>query len=116
MFTGGQGATNTGFIFIALKPLNERKIGAPQIINRLRPQIEQTACCFGVYASLARFAYRWTQLQCAYQYTIQSDTVTDLQTWGPKLLAEMKHLPGLQDVNTDQQNGGLDEFYSITIE
>jgi multidrug efflux pump len=45
-----------------------------------------------------------------YQYTIQADNITDLQTWGPKLLAEMKHLPGLQDVNSDQQNGGLDEL------
>ena len=45
-----------------------------------------------------------------YQYTIQADNLTDLKTWGPRLLAEMKKLPGLQDVNTDQQNGGLDEM------
>ena len=45
-----------------------------------------------------------------YQYTIQSDNVDDLKTWGPKLFAEMKKLPGLQDVNSDQQNGGLDEL------
>ncbi len=43
-----------------------------------------------------------------YQYTIQSDNVADLSKWGPSLLAEMKTLPGLQDVNYDQQNGGLD--------
>jgi multidrug efflux pump len=43
-----------------------------------------------------------------YQYTIQSDNVPDLATWGPRLLAEMKHIPILQDVNSDQQNGGLD--------
>ena len=42
-----------------------------------------------------------------YQYTIQSDNVQDLSHWGPILLAEMKKLPGLQDVNSDQQNGGL---------
>ena len=45
-----------------------------------------------------------------YQYTIQSDTVQDLTKWGPILLSEMKHLPGLQDVSSDQQNGGLDEL------
>ena len=45
-----------------------------------------------------------------YQYTIQSDSVGDLVTWGPKLLAEMKKLPGFQDVNSDQQNGGLDSL------
>src|SRR5208282_5518225 len=38
------------------------------------------------------------------------DNVSDLSTWGPKLLKEMQHLPGLQDVNSDQQNGGLDEL------
>ena len=44
-----------------------------------------------------------------YQYTIQSDNVRDLTKWGPVLLGEMKRLPGLQDVNSDQQNGGLVE-------
>jgi multidrug efflux pump len=44
-----------------------------------------------------------------YQYTIQSDNTQDLSKWGPVMLAAMKHLPGLQDVNSDQQNGGLDE-------
>jgi len=44
-----------------------------------------------------------------YQYTIQSDTVEDLVKWGPALLTEIRKLPGLQDVNSDQQNGGLDE-------
>ncbi|MGC2822206.1 MAG: efflux RND transporter permease subunit, partial [Candidatus Sulfotelmatobacter sp.] len=45
-----------------------------------------------------------------YQYTIQSDNVQDLSHWGPILLAQMKKLPGFQDVNTDQQNGGLEEL------
>ena len=45
-----------------------------------------------------------------YQYTIQSDTVQDLSKWAPIMLAEMKRLPGLQDVSSDQQNGGLDEL------
>jgi multidrug efflux pump len=45
-----------------------------------------------------------------YQYTIEADNLSDLQVWGPKLLAQMKKLPGMQDVNTDQQNGGLDEM------
>ncbi len=45
-----------------------------------------------------------------YQYTIQCDNVDDLSHWGPILLAEMKKLPGLQDVNSDQQNGGLEEM------
>jgi multidrug efflux pump len=50
------------------------------------------------------------QSNALYQYTIQSDTSTDLAHWGPILLREMKALPGFQDVNTDQQNGGLDQY------
>jgi multidrug efflux pump len=45
-----------------------------------------------------------------YQYTIQSDNIPDLAKWGPLLLTNMRTLPGLQDVNTDQQNGGLEEM------
>ena len=41
VFTGGGGATNTGFIYIALKPLSERKVGAAEIINRLRPKLNR---------------------------------------------------------------------------
>jgi multidrug efflux pump len=45
-----------------------------------------------------------------YQYTVQSDDIPDLAKWGPILLDQMRKLPGLQDVNTDQQNGGLEEM------
>jgi multidrug efflux pump len=107
-FTGGGGATNTGFIFIALKPLSERKIGAPQIINRLRPQLNRlpVASIFLQAAQDLRIGGR--NSSALYQYTIQSDNISDLTTWGPRVFAEMKHVPGLQDVNSDQQNGGLD--------
>ena len=107
-FTGGAGATNTANIFIALKPLDERKITAPDIINRIRPQLNrlQAASAFLQAAQDLRIGGRNTA--ALYQYTIQSDNVADLSTWGPKLLTEMRRLPGLQDVNTDQQNGGLD--------
>jgi multidrug efflux pump len=107
-FTGGGGATNTANIFVALKPLDVRKIGAPDIINRLRPQLNRlpVASAFLQAAQDLRIGGRNTSAM--YQYTIQSDNVADLSTWGPRILAEMKRLPGLQDVNTDQQNGGLD--------
>jgi multidrug efflux pump len=108
VFTGGGGATNTGNIFIALKPLDERKIGAPDIINRLRPQMNKLLAASAFLQASQDLRIGGRNTAALYQYTIQSDTVTDLATWGPKLLTEMKKLPGLQDVNTDQQNGGLD--------
>jgi len=107
-FTGGGGATNTGNIFIALKPLDERKIGAPDIINRLRPQLNRlpVASIFLQASQDLRIGGRGSS--ALYQYTLQSDNSSDLAVWGPRMLAEMKRLPVLQDVNTDQQNGGLD--------
>jgi multidrug efflux pump len=107
-FTGGGGATNTGNMFIALKPLSERKIGAPEIINRLRPQLNRlpVASAFLQASQDLRIGGRGSN--ALYQYTIQSDNIADLATWGPRVFAEMKKLPGFQDVNSDQQNGGLD--------
>jgi multidrug efflux pump len=108
-FTGGGGATNSGFIYTALKPLNVRKVGAPDIINRLRPKMNRlpVASAFLQAAQDLRIGGRGGN--ALYQYTIQCDNVEDLSKWGPILLAEMKKLPGLQDVNSDQQNGGLSE-------
>jgi multidrug efflux pump len=107
-FTGGGGATNTGNLFVALKPLNQRKISAPDVIGRIRPQLNRlpVASAFLQPSQDLRIGGRGSA--ALYQYTIQSDTVSDLATWGPRVFAEMKKLPGLQDVNSDQQNGGLD--------
>jgi multidrug efflux pump len=109
-FTGGGGATNGGFIYISLKPLSERKVSAADIINRLRPKLNRlpVASAFLQAAQDLRIGGRGSS--ALYQYTIQSDNVQDLLKWGPILLNEMKRLPGLQDVNSDQQNGGLDEL------
>jgi multidrug efflux pump len=107
-FTGGGGATNSGNMFISLKPLNERKIGAPQIINRLRPQLNRLPVASTFLQASQDLRIGGRSSAALYQYTIQSDNVPDLATWGPRLLAEMKHIPILQDVNSDQQNGGLD--------
>jgi multidrug efflux pump len=107
-FTGGGGATNTGNLFVALKPLNQRRISAPEVIGRIRPQLNRlpVASAFLQPSQDLRIGGRGSA--ALYQYTIQSDTVSDLATWGPRVFAEMKKIPGLQDVNSDQQNGGLD--------
>ena len=109
-FTGGQGATNTGFVYVALKPLNVRKIGAPEILNRMRPKLGhlQAASVFLQAAQDLRIGGRGSN--ALYQYTIQSDNAAELAQWGPILLQQMKRLPGFQDVNSDQQNGGRDEL------
>ncbi len=109
-YTGGNGSSNGGFVYVALKPLDERKIGAPEIINRLRPKLNRlpVASVFLQAAQDLRIGGRGSN--ALYQYTLQADNVNDLAHWGPILLADIKKLPGFQDVNSDQQNGGLDEY------
>ncbi|MGA9206539.1 MAG: efflux RND transporter permease subunit, partial [Terriglobales bacterium] len=109
-FTGGNSATNTGSIYIALKPLAERKVSAVQIINRLRPQLNRLPVASAFLQASQDLRIGGRSSNALYQYTLQSDNVQDLFKWGPVLLSEMKRLPGLQDVNSDQQNGGLEEL------
>ncbi|WP_158792982.1 efflux RND transporter permease subunit [Granulicella sp. L60] len=108
-FTGGQGATNTGNMYVTLKPLDVRKIGAADVINRLRPQFNRLPLASTFLQASQDLRIGGRSSNALYQYTIQADNVTDLSLWGPRLLAEMMRLPGFQDVSSDQQNGGLDE-------
>jgi len=109
-FTGGNGATNTGSFYVALKPLAERKVSAAQIIDRLRPQLNRLPVASAFLQAVQDLRIGGRSSNALYQYTIQSDNVQDLSKWGPTLLGAMKKLPGLQDVSSDQQNGGLDEL------
>ena len=109
-FTGGSGATNTGNLYVALKPLADRKNSAAQIINRLRPQLNRLPVASAFLQAVQDLRIGGRSSNAMYQYTIQSDTVDDLVKWGPTMLNEMKRLPGFQDVSSDQQNGGLDEM------
>jgi multidrug efflux pump len=109
-FTGGGGATNTGSIYVALKPLADRKANAAQIIDRLRPQLSRLPVASAFLQAVQDLRIGGRASNAMYQYTIQSDNVKDLSKWGPILLAAMKRLPGLQDVSSDQQNGGLEEM------
>jgi multidrug efflux pump len=108
-FTGGSGATNTGNLYVALKPQAARKANAAQIIDRLRPQLSRLPVASAFLQSVQDLRIGGRSSNAMYQYTIQSDNMQDLTKWGPILLGEMKRLPGLQDLSSDQQNGGLDE-------
>ena len=110
-FTGGNGATNTGSLYVALKPLAARRnVGAAQIINRLRPQLNRLPVASAFLQAVQDLRIGGRSSNAMYQYTSQSDNIQELSKWGPTLLSAMKGLPGLQDVSSDQQNGGLDEL------
>jgi multidrug efflux pump len=105
-YTGG-GQRNSGFMFVALKPLAERKISADQIVARLRGQLahEPGASLFLVPVQDIRIGGRQSNAQ--YQYTLQADDLNELRDWEPKIRAALSELPQLADVNTDSQDKGL---------
>jgi multidrug efflux pump len=110
-FTGGGtggGQTNGGFIFMSLKPLSERKISADQVIRRLRGELAQVpgASLFLQAVQDIRVGGRAANAQ--YQYTLQADSSDELFSWAPKVLAELQKIPQMTEVNSDQQNNGLE--------
>ncbi len=109
-FSGGGGGTttNTGRCFIALKPLNERKVTADQIITRLRPKLAVIPGVTLFLQASQDIRVGGRQSAAQYQYTLQSDNLAELTTWAPLLVNLMKKMPQLTDVNSDQQNNGLE--------
>ena len=106
-FVGGSGATNSGFVYVALKPLEERKISSSQVINRLRPKLAGVPGAMTFLQAGQDLRIGGRQSNAQYQYTIQSENLSDLVKWGPVVLAEVRKLRGFTDVNSDQLNAGL---------
>ena len=106
-FTGG-GQRNGGFMFVALKPLKERGISADGVINRLRGKLSDVpgAQLFLQAAQDIRTGGR--QSNSTYQYTLRSDSLDDLRTWGDKVREAFTNMPELADVNSDQSVKGLE--------
>ncbi|MGB6157337.1 MAG: efflux RND transporter permease subunit, partial [Acidobacteriaceae bacterium] len=113
-YTGGNGSSNGGFIYVALKPLGKgpgkRTDSAMQVISELRGPMNKLPVASAFLQPVQDLRIGGRSSSALYQYTIQSDDIPDLAKWGPILLDNMRKLPGLQDVNTDQQNGGLEQM------
>src|SRR6266849_1668947 len=104
--TGG-GAENTGRMQMDLKPISERKVSVDQVIARLR---RRTAAVPGATLFLRsvqdiNVGGRFSSSQ--YQFTLESENLADLEQWAPRVEARMRQVPGLRDVNSDQQTRGL---------
>ena len=106
-FTGGGGATNGGFIFMGLKPREQRDASSSQVVDRLRPKLLSVSGANVFLQAGQDLSIGGRRASAQYQYTIQSDNIQDLIQWGPVLLQQMRKLPALTDANTDQQNSGL---------
>ena len=108
----GGGSANSARMYITLKPSKQRlKTGdtAEVVINRLRPKLSHVPGADLFLQAQQELNIGGRSSHAQYQYTLTADTVGLLNTWTPRLEAAAKKLPELKDVNSDQQNGGLEE-------
>ena len=105
-FTGG-GRSNSANFYVTLKPLEERKVSATAVVNRLRDKLahEAGANLFLVPVQDIRIGGR--QANAQYQFTLQADELNDLRTWEPRVRNALSNLNELTDVNTDQEDKGV---------
>jgi multidrug efflux pump len=106
-FTGGGNGTNTARLFMQLKPKSERKISSDQVIGRLRGKLAKIpgAALYLQSVQDVNVGGRFSGAQ--YQYTLQGDDLNELTHWAPILMEQMRKIPELRDVNSDQQLKGL---------
>jgi hydrophobe/amphiphile efflux-1 (HAE1) family protein len=100
-------AVNNGHVFVVLKPWSQRSLTASQVIDELRPKLArvQGVQLFLQAAQDIRVGGRSSRT--LYQYTLTDAKLDELNRWAPKVLARLKSMPGLADVATDQQDGGV---------
>ena len=104
---GGGSTTNTARMFISLKPFEERRVTARQIIARLRRKLAQIPGAPTYLQPVQDLRIGGFASAALYQYTLRGENLADLNTWGPQMLEKMRTLPELTDVNSDQQDKGL---------
>jgi multidrug efflux pump len=104
---GAAGQTNTGSVYISLKPLSERRDTADQVIARLRRELSQVPGARLFLQAVQDIRVGGRQSNAQYQYTLQADTPDEIYTWTPKLVDALQHSSVLADVNSDQQQKGL---------
>ena len=111
-FTGG-GRAGGGFMFVTLKPLSERNERGQAVIARLRPQLAQVTGLQIFLNPVQDVRVGGRQRNSTYQYTLKSDNLGDLRRWATRLAEAMKQEPALTDVDTDQQDNGVETFVEV---
>jgi len=112
-FTGTR-ALNNANVFVGLKPLAQRHLSADQVVQRLRPKLNQVSGARLFLQAVQDLRIGGRQSAAEYQYTLTSDDTGGLYTWTPKLLAELdKYRAEIVDVNSDLQQNGLQTYVTI---
>jgi len=106
-FTGG-GQTNSGFVFVALKPLAERNLSVDRVIGRLRGKLARVAGARLFLQAVQDIRTGGRASSAQYQFTLQGEDNTELYEWVPKIAAALEKLSELTDVNSDQEQKGLE--------
>lgn len=111
-FVGG-GNPNSGNMFITLKPQNERKGTADDVINRLRGKLASVTGANLFMQSAQDILIGGRQGNAQFQYTLSGNTLAELNKWAPIITAHLSKLPGIADVNNDQRNHGLQMYVAV---
>jgi multidrug efflux pump len=106
--SGSAGATNTARMYIALKPLGQRKVSADQVIARLRKKTARIEGATLYLQAVQDLRIGGRSSNALYQYTLQGSDLQELIQWAPRLVKKMRSMPIVTDVNSDQQNSGLE--------
>ena len=111
-FTGG-GQINSGFMFVSLKSRSERKDSADRVMARLRPKLAREPGARLFLQPVQDIRVGGRSSGAMYQYTLQAEDLTELRTWEKKIRDALSQLPQLVDVNTDEQDRGLQTAVAI---
>ncbi|MDQ2735991.1 MAG: efflux RND transporter permease subunit, partial [Pseudomonadota bacterium] len=111
-FTGGSRAGG-GFMFVNLKPSNQRTDSGDTVIARLRPKLAQITGLSIFLSPVQAVRSGGRQSNSTYQYTLKSDNLADLRSWATKLAERMKTEDALTDVDTDQQDNGVQTMVQV---
>jgi multidrug efflux pump len=112
-FTGGGSGGSTARLFSQLKPLNERKLSADQVIARIRSKTSGIPGAALYLQAVQDLSVGGRGSAAQYQYTLQADNLDDLTHWAPILQKRLATIPELRDVNSDQQMHGLESAIVI---
>lgn len=110
---GGARGGNTGSLFVTLKPLEIRKMPVDQVMDRLRVKTGNISGAVLYMQATQDLVIGGRSGNAQFQYTLSADNLEDLNTWSPKVMAEVAKIPGVVDVNTDQRDKGLQEYVTI---
>jgi multidrug efflux pump len=110
---GGGSTTNAARMFISLKPFEERRATARQVIARLRRKLAQLPGTPTFLQPVQDLRIGGMASAALYQFTLRGDNLQELNNWGPRVLQKLRTLPQLRDVNSDQQDKGLQATLTI---